>query len=153
MKTAFEKLRNKVEQKRLKTANHRAAINPHPTEIEYKLGVFIEMLEPQVKQAVLEMNKKGYSTDISGFMDNPSEQMIEGDFSLDDATVRKLRKVGVLVEVTASSYTKLQFSTPDADIQKIKRKWNTIVSLLPSKNHNADPSMTRKAREFRVKFR
>ena len=32
------------------------------------------------------MNKKGYSTDKSGFMDNPCLQMIEGDFLIDEKT-------------------------------------------------------------------
>lgn len=153
MKKKFDQLISKIEQRRSKTLAHRVATNPHPNITEYQLGTFIEMLEPQVRQAVLELHKKGYSTDVSGFMDTPGKQIIEGDFLLDDATVKRLRQVGVLVEVTSSSYTKLHFSITDANIPKIKRRWDTVVSLIPDKRQVATPSMTRKARDFRLKNR
>lgn len=153
MKKSFDKLISKIEQRRSKALAYRISKNPHPTVVEYRLGIFIEMLEPQVEQAVLEMNKKGYSTDVSGFTETPGEQIIEGDFLLDYPTIKKLRNLGVLVEITSSSYTRLQFSTAEANILKIKHKWDTIVSFLPDKKQDTPPSMTRRAREFRTRYK
>ncbi len=126
--------------------------NPQPDEIEYKLGVFREMLEPQVRNAVLEFNKKGYSTDISGFNDKAESQMIEGDFNLEESVRINLEKNGVLVETNPSGYTKLQFYPDEADIQYITDKWDIIASLLPNKGIPSSPSMTRSARNFRKAY-
>lgn len=123
-----------------------------PTKTEIQLGLFIQELEPQVRQAVIEMNKKGYSTDKSGFMDNPSGQMIEGDFLLDEETKLRLEASGVIVETNPSGYTRIQFLPGEPDMDKIKRKWNKTVALLPDKNQTASVSMTRNAREFRIQY-
>lgn len=145
----FEKLKYSTQRKIEKDIKKRKAKNTHPNRVEITLGLFFEEIEPQVKQAILKLNKKGYSTDVAGFMDNSCDQMIEGDFQLDEKTVKKLETDGVLVETNPSGYTRLQFSPQDANILKIKKKWNKIVSLLPDKNQAASPSMTRKARDFR----
>ncbi len=120
--------------------------------IAAQLGFFIEELEPQVRQAILELNKKGYSTDSSGFMNNSCDQMIEGDFQLDEKTTKKLSEIGVQVETNPSGYTRLQFSPQEANLSKIKRQWVKIISLIPNKNEIASVSMTRNAREFRSEY-
>lgn len=148
----FERLKYKTQRKIEIDIKRRGVNNPHPNKIESMLGLFIEELEPQVRQAILKLNKKGYSTDVSGFMDNSYGQMIDGDFQLDEKTITSLQAIGVLVETNPSGYTRIQFSPQEADISKIKRKWNKIVSLLPNKNQIASISMTRKARDFRAKY-
>lgn len=146
----FEKLKYNTQRKVETDIKRRKVKNPHPNKLESMLGLFVEELEPQVRQAVLILNKKGYSTDVSGFMDNSCDQMIEGDFQLDGKIINSLQAIGVQVETNPSGYTRLQFSPEEADIQKIKRKWDKIVSLLPDKNQRASSSMTRKARDFRT---
>ena len=126
--------------------------NPRPNKLESVLGLFIEELEPQVRQAVLNMNKKGYSTDASGFMENPCDQMIEGDFQINEKTKSSLEAHGVVVETNPSGYTRIQFSPQEANISKIKKKWDKIVSLLPEIKQAASTSMTRKARDFRITY-
>lgn len=148
----FERLKYKVQRKVEIEIKRRQKENSHPNKIELILGLFIEKIEPQVRQAIIAMNKKGYSTDKSGFMDNPCDQMIEGDFQLDEKTKRVLKTLGVQVETNPSGYTRLQFSPREADIAKIKRQWNKIVSLLPNKNQTASISMTREARDFRQEY-
>lgn len=148
----FDRLTFSIQSKVEKDVKKRKKINPHPNSIESKLGIFIEELEPQVRQAVLEMNRKGYSTDLSGCVYNSCDQMIEGDFQLPEKIISKLSHLGIKAESNPSGYTRLQFSPQFADIKKIKKQWNKIVSLLPSKNRVADQSMTRKAREFRMKY-
>ena len=148
----FEKLRFSVQKKVDIETKKRQNENSRPDKIELILGLFKEEIEPQVLQAIIMMNKKGYSTDKSGFMDNPLFQMIEGDFQLGEDTKRTLENVQVLVETNPSGYTRLQFSPEEADIVKIKRKWNKIVSLLPDKKQTALTSMTKQARAFRIKY-
>ena len=151
-KRLFERLQYSTQRKIDNDVKLRKTQNPHPNNLESRLGFFIEELEPQVREAVLKMNKKGYSTDVSGFMDNTCEQMIEGDFLLEEKSIKKLEAFGVTVETNPSGYTRLQFIPGEADIKKIKKQWDKIVSLLPDKKRIADASMTRQAREFRVKY-
>lgn len=148
----FERLKFITQKKVFMETRRRQKENPSPNKIELILGFFLEEIEPQVRQAIIEMNIKGYSTDKSGFMANPCDQMIEGDFQLDEETIKTLLSVGVQVETNPSGYTRLQFSPLEADIAKIKRKWNKIVSLLPNKKQIASISMTRKARDFRLEY-
>lgn len=148
----FERLEYKAQKTVKNDITRRKKINPHPSKLESRLGVFIEELEPQVRKAVVEMNRKGYATDLSGFMNNSCEQMIEGDFQLDKNTISKLKKLGIKVETNPSGYTRILFSPIEADLGKIKKLWNKAVSLLPIKNKIADSSMTRKARDFRMKY-
>lgn len=98
------------------------------------------------------MNRKGYSTDLSGFVNDCCDQMIEGDFQLPEEIINKLSLLGIKVESNPSRYTRLQFSPKEADIGKIKKQWKNIVSLLPSRDKIADFSMTKRSREFRIKY-
>ena len=123
-----------------------------PTDIEKRLGIYVEMLEPQVQHAVLEFNKKGYSTDTSGFMDDPQSQTISGDFSLDEKTIAKLEKMEIIVITNPSGYTQLQFFPTAADMKAIKKMWDAIAALLPDKGVESEYSMTSKARNFRKKY-
>lgn len=146
----FERLKYSTQRKMDTDIKKRKVKNPHPDKTEFMLGLFVEELEPQVKQVILELNKKGYSTDVSGFMDDSCDQMIEGDFQLGEKTVKKLEAIGVIVETNPSGYTRLRFSPAEANILKIKKEWGEIASLLPNKNQVASLSMTRKARDFRT---
>lgn len=123
-----------------------------PTDMELKLGAFAMMLEPQVRDAVLEFNRKGYSTDNSGFMGYAENQSLEGDFTLDAISRKRLEKLHVIVETNPSGYTRLQFWPVEADIDKIKATWDQIASILPDKLTVSSPSMTRGSREFRQKY-
>lgn len=151
-KRLFDRLRYSTQVKIENDVRGRKIKNPNPNKLESSLGFFVEELEPQVRNAVLEMNKKGYSTDVSGFMDNSQYQMVEGDFQLEEKTITSLQTFGATVETNPSGYTKIQFKASDANLPKIKKQWDKIVSLLPGKKLRASSSMTRKAREFRVKY-
>lgn len=148
----FERLEYNIQTTMKNDIKRRIKRNSNPNKMESCLGIFIEELEPQVRQAVIEMNRKGYATDLSGFVNNSCEQMIEGDFQLGEKVINKLNLLGITVEKNPSGYTRLQFSPKEADINKIKRHWNKVVSLLPNRNRIADSSMTRKSREFRTTY-
>lgn len=151
-KRLFERLKYSVEKKVEIETRKRQKENSRPNKIELILGLFIEEIEPQVRQAIVEMNKRGYSTDKSGFMDNPLFQMIEGDFQLEEETIGKLEKIDTTVETNPSGYTRILFSPQEPDISKIKKKWKKITSLLPTIQKSASSSMTRKARDFRQMY-
>jgi len=151
-KRLFERLSYSVQTTVKNDIKNRKLKNPHPNKLESQLGIFIEELEPQVRHAVIVMNKKGYSTDLSGFVSNSCEQMIEGDFQLDEKIISKLNNLNIKVETNPSGYTRLVFAPKAADIKKIKKQWDQIVSLLPNRKKTAFSSMTRKAREFRGKY-
>ncbi len=148
----FKRLQKSIQIKVEKDTIKRHKNNPKPNKMEQCLGVFIEMLEPQVRNAVFELNRKGYSTDTSGFMNNPCDQKIEGDFRLNEDVVQKLNSIGVTVETNPSGYTIIQFSPKEADIKKIKKQWDKIVSMIPNKNQITSLSMTHRARDFRTEF-
>ncbi|HEY4034106.1 MAG TPA: hypothetical protein VGL94_09110 [Ktedonobacteraceae bacterium] len=96
---SFEDLRIET----IRAAQHdledRMRMNPIPTFEEYKMGTFIERIEPQVRDAVLELNRKGYSTETSGFDGggDTSYQSIGGWFTLDKDTIRRLENADVRV--------------------------------------------------------
>ncbi len=149
----FERLQYNIRKKIMNETKNRKIKNCKPTLLELNLGIFTEELETQVRSAVLALNKKGYSTDSSGFVEgNPCNQMIEGDFQLDEDTICNLNKENITVETNLSGYTSLQFSPPEADCKKIKKQWDKIISLIPNKKRVADSSMTRKSREFRLQY-
>jgi hypothetical protein len=148
----FDKLKFSIQKKTNSDAKKRIDKNPHPNKMESVLGFFVEGIEPQVRQAIVTLFKKGYSTDASGFADNSYEQMIEGDFQLEEKTRKSLKDIGVQVETNPSGYTRIQFTPAEPSITKIKNKWNEIIALIPRKNQAASISMTRKAREFRAEF-
>lgn len=148
----FERLKYKIRKSVESDTGRRMQEKPYPDKTELMLGMFIEELEPQVRQAVISMNKKGYSTDASGFMDDPCSQMIEGDFTLGEDTIRALKDIGVTAETNHSGYTRLQFMNTDPDLPKIKRKWSQVISILPKTDNQTPVSMTKKARNFRSNY-
>jgi hypothetical protein len=107
----FARLREKVQWKMALKLHERMQNNPQYTPEEKSLGVYLEQLEPQVREAVLEFNRKGYRTTSSGFSGafshgqyDVEHQEISGKFFIDDETKQKLAAMGVVV-TTESSWT------------------------------------------------
>ncbi len=124
-------------------------------------GAFREMIEPQARDALFEMYKKGYSTESSGFGGEDSEyQQIDGYFELDDETKKKLEEAGVKIlkgkdiglPGFGDNYTFIRFFPKEADADKIKEKWDEIASLLPQKANLASPSISGASDDFRKQF-
>lgn len=149
----LEQVRYKAELVMQSDIKKRLEKNPHPQAVESQIGMFIEELEPQVRSAVLTLTRKGYSIDKAGFTEDSSEQMIEGDFQLSDQTKHKLQANSVIIETNPSGYTLIKFTPLKPDAQKIKLQWTKIASIFPAQKNTASASMTRKAREFRLKYK
>jgi len=65
---AFAKMRKQVHEAMAVELAAREAANHVPTQEELSAGLFREMLEPQVRQAVFTLRQKGYPTYESGFL-------------------------------------------------------------------------------------
>ena len=119
----------------------RLATNPTLMADELELGIHKEALEPQVRDAVMTLNQKGYPTYSSGFYDlDPRHQTIEGTFRLDEHIISKLNRHGVRVLIgfdegsdEPKDITILQFRADTIDLDEIKKRWDEIADLLPEK--------------------
>ncbi|MDP3697684.1 MAG: hypothetical protein Q8R55_06790 [Candidatus Taylorbacteria bacterium] len=137
----FEELRRKVHAQCLVDLGNRLRHGSlRPTLQEICLGSFLDDIELQVRDAVLEMNRKGYCTWSSGFYDRSKRQQIDGPFVLDKQTISKLEEAGAIVKTEKfwrRNYTSIAFYPESPDTTLIKREWAKLVSLVPSLIHKA----------------
>lgn len=126
-----------------------------PSKEEISMGVFIERLEPQVRDIVLSLHRKGYGTNESGFY-NFGEQKI--GFSEDvlktylpsDELLNNLSSEGVELLIEPDSLT-LVFSKKK-NLEDIKELWSKVEKDLPDLEKEAEPSLFGMARDFREKY-
>ena len=120
------------------------------------MGIFVEHLEPQVRYAVLELNRKGYKTISSGFggAGDLARQYIDGHFFLTEEIKQQLNTLGVAVEekpfwkweidVEAGladpntppeerQVTTLWFTPERPDLRAIEERWHQIADALPER--------------------
>ena len=135
--------------------NERKKNNPMATEEELSLGAYIENIEPQVREAVLCIRKKGYNTFESGFTGEGDEQMIsimngsfEG-FSISEEQRKKLKSKGVEIEIEDKSIT-LSLEK-EMTVPEIKKIWDEIAEALPDLGKPAEPNTISAGESFRKK--
>jgi hypothetical protein len=135
--------------------------HPTPTEEELYMGAFREWLEPQLRDAISEMYRKGYATQSSGFHGTKYEQqMVDGYFALDGKTRSVLKKMGVEVLSGAdfgmplnTHICILRFVGAEPSVEALKAQWNALAAALPEKRlpKGLRPICDR-AEEFRTEF-
>ncbi len=108
---------------------------PQMSEDEKEIGVYWEQIEPQVRDAVHTLLKKGYWTIYSGFrsVDGDQEMGIENvrmdTLLLDGELEKKLHSIGFSFSRTPSS---LHIRANQlASLDEIKKAWNIVVEALP----------------------
>jgi hypothetical protein len=157
----FEELRRRVHESMKHEEEVRLRENPKPTEDELCMGAFVEWLEPQVRAAVVEMNRKGYATQSSGFHGTDCEiQAIDGLFTVDEKTKGVLKEMGVDVWRGADIgvpknklVTMLRFRARDPSVDKIKDQWDAVVAVLPPKTFPAGiRPIADQAEQFREQY-
>jgi hypothetical protein len=155
----FQKLREEMHRISDKETEERIRINPVPTEEEILAGAFREMIEPQVRNAVFDMRRKGYATQSSGFGEDGKLQAIDGYFQIDEKTEEKLRAIGVNVKrgvdtgtSASDEYAIISFHPDAPDVSKIEDKWGQIVALLSEQEQPASPSLSGGHEDFRNRF-
>jgi hypothetical protein len=101
--------------------------------------------EPQVEDAVHDLNRKGYTTQSSGFSSDPSRQQIDGPFVLDKKTKGKLKSMGVEVVHNSKEYdfmlngqggnyrdyTVIRFATDKNNLRDIQKEWAIVTQQIP----------------------
>lgn len=135
--------------------------NPHPTELETRIGAFIEELEPQVRNAVETMAKKGYTTASSGFYGPHGEiQQIDGPFTIDPEIRAALSELGVYVKTgeelgfprLGAEYSGIGFYPATPDLPAITEMWDRVVAMLPQKDATTVASISGGAEDFRRQY-
>ena len=151
---AFQCLREKVHQEIEREVAVRIAGNPIHTEEELLAGAFREMIEPQVRDAVFECIRKGYTTESSGFGGDGEIQVIDGSFKIDYDTQESMKALGVEIceDDLHSGYTTILFRPRDPNLETIKAMWAKIVQLLPHKQGIQEPSMSGGSMDFRKQY-
>ena len=157
----FVQLRKSVHESMKAEEETRLRENPRPTEQELYMGAFREWLEPQVRDAMFEMFRKGYATQSSGFHGTKCQhQTVDGYFTIDDQTKSVLKAMGVEVlggaDFGAPLNTHiciLRFTGAEPSVEALKKQWDTIAAALPeNKLPEGIRPITDRAEEFRVEF-
>jgi hypothetical protein len=146
---ALSKLRGEVHVRMHRELRRRTKDSPVPTEEELELGTYLEGLEPQVRDAVREMRRKGYATHSSGFYGyDHAAQVIEGGFELAPGVVDLLREMDVEVERRGKT-TVMRFYPEGANLEEIGAKWGRVAELLPHRGRPAPTTHDFGSDEFR----
>ena len=157
----FAQLRERTHQSMKIEEEMRLRENPKPSEEELYMAAFKEWLEPQARDAIYEMYKKGYATLSSGFHGEDHDvQTIDGYFTIDDATKAVLQQRGVEVLRGADIglpknelITMLRFRATDPSLDAIKDQWDAIATALPNKSLPAGVRpISDGAEQFRARY-
>lgn len=132
----FHRLRDETHEEIRQELEERKRTHPTHTPIEADLDAYIEELEPQVRDAVVTFNRKGYLTWSSGFVGVHSDlQYIIGYFTLDNETIERLAAIEVDVEDKGNRdgrpCTAVYFHPEEPDLDQMKAKWDVIAEMLP----------------------
>jgi len=150
---AFAKMRKKVHEDMAVELEGRRASSQTPSQEELSAGLFREMLEPQVRQAVFTLRNKGYPTYESGFYGIGAVQRIgvESDrfaqVQISPEVIKKLTNIGVQVELTSRTI-ELKFDKV-VSLDEIQAAWDLLAEDLPDLGHVAEPSNIPSAEIFR----
>ncbi|MFH1712555.1 MAG: hypothetical protein ABH846_04975 [Patescibacteria group bacterium] len=128
--------------------------NLAPTEEELKMGTFIEGLEPQVRDAVIKLRAKGYSTWESGFMGFEGIQRISfneprlADYQPPKDLVDNLSEMGIelIVEPNVVAFK----CSRQLRAEDLKSAWDLIAAAMPTFDDPTKPSKVRAAEDFRT---
>jgi len=151
----FAVLRKQTLGKMQTEIKERKQTNPRPSGDELLMGAYIEQIEPQVREIVLNLGKKGYTTYESGFGDFDSQRIsFTGEplaqFSFPEELKKDLARAGIELIVKPNS---LEFKFSQfKDLDKIKGLWRKVESAIPNLGKTAEPNNTQAAKLFRQKF-
>jgi len=151
----FAKLRKEAIAMCSRELEERKKNNISPSEEELSMGIFREMLEPQVRNAVLLLRKKGYNSFESGFYDFDTqiigfENKILEKYLPNEDLVENLKKDKVDLIIEADSIT-LKFRE-FKNIEEIEKIWEKVEKDFPDLGKEARLSNIQNAKMFREKY-
>jgi hypothetical protein len=152
----FARLRRDAIKESDAATKERKKNNPRATAEEVSLGAYVERLEPQTREAVLALRRKGYPTFESGFS------------SFDVQNVRFEQDVPELKDFVAPSDLAEMFSAHGAtlgvmpnrvwfsfsrplSLDEMRLLWVALAKALPDLEHPAPPMSLPMAEGFREK--
>lgn len=149
-----EVIKNKKEvQERIKT-------DPVATEEEYRLGIYVESLETQVRGAVLELQKKGYKPNGSGFFNltRGTQSIILDDENQDLERIKKNLPENVTIFREGGDIHIILEPKMDESMIDIKNAWDGIASSIPPSDkisnifsHNGDQGVEFRDAQNKIK--
>lgn len=148
----FAKLRKETHEQMRQELQKRAAESPNATEEELSMGAYQESIEPQVRETVLNLKKKGYTTFESGFYGYNQQKIsfekdhLEG-FKLSEELEQELRLNGV--DITIKPRSVLLTFNQYRELPEIEKIWDEIESTLPDLGQVAEPCQLPAAESFR----
>lgn len=143
----YEHLRHKTVQQCEKEANKRKQTNPEFTDIEKQIadnktpnqldGVYLEVIEPQVRQAVVDLSNKGYVTFESGFYGENIQKIGFTSAQLKEyqppaELIAKLKEKKVELIIKPDSIVLV--CNAKYNLNEIKKIWDQVISDLPERN-------------------
>ncbi len=154
----FVELRLRAHAQSDQNLKERIETNPIPTEEETSLGLFKERIEPQVRDALFDLHRKGYHTLSSGFdYKDPSKQNIcfYDEVQLSEEVKKLLESLGVKISSVPfrdreSNYWKIEFTAEKPDLESLKIMWDKISKLMPDTGHT--PWISSMADKFKEEF-
>ncbi len=131
----------------------RISERPRATSEELSMGAYVEQIEPQVRETVINMRRKGYNTYESGFHGVGSEQIISiqgEDFEgikFSDKLTDACKNKGITIVVSSSSII-LELGN-FLSVAEIGDVWKAIEKELPDLGKAATDSDIGAAKSFR----
>ncbi len=126
-----------------------------PSDEELSMGAFVEVIEPQVRDTVLALRRKGYNSFESGFYDFDTQEIgfennVLERYSPSEDLVDSLEKekVELIVEADSISLKFREFR----DIGIIKELWERVEKDLPDLGREAEQAEIQGAEMFRRKY-
>lgn len=137
----FDKLRKKIHGEMEVKLKKRIETDPIMTEEEEMIDCYKEQIEPQCRDAIFKMRRKGYRTGSSGFGVG-NMQVVDGNFKEIDLKIAKfLINKGYFVYTVGADTgqpTSISFRPKNPNINEITNQWNELADLLPDLGHEAE---------------
>jgi hypothetical protein len=150
----FAQLRHETHIKMEQDLAKRQAVDQKASEQELDLGAYIEQIEPQVRETVLELRQKGYTTHTSGFSGFDSQKISFTEEHLKNYTIppslsEEFEKIDANIIVEPRSI-EIKFGRYH-DLDEIRILWKKVAASLPSLGGPARPNQIRSGKMFREK--
>ncbi len=148
----FEKLREKVHTEMHEEFEKRIlSENFNPTEEELLAGVYRNEIEPQAREAVFLMRKKGYNTYESGFYGYNKQRIGVTDNSFEKIElpfeiIEKARKVEIEIKITPDAIELI--CQKYIGLEELKEIWDSIAGFLPNRGRRAERAEVGAAENF-----
>ncbi|GEM_PF-1759046 len=148
----FAQLRKVTIEAQLREVAERTEQSPMASDEELSAGTYCEWIEPQARDAVFRLRRKGYGTVNSGFgIENRQTITFDAPYftetAISDSLRAELTKEGVVIELKPSSIS--MFFNHPASLLEMKRAWNRIEEALPDLGTPAPPATSGLAIAFR----